>query len=139
MKVVTLKSPGGLDNLQLSEQEAPGEPGPGEIRVRLHASSLNFHDYLVAAGGIPTADGRIPMSDGAGVVEAVGRASRSSRRAMPWSPPSSRPGWRGRPGWATSPLHPATGSMATPGSRWWRRPPPLLASRRGGTMPSRPP
>jgi len=72
MKVVTLKSPGGLDNLQLSEQEAPGEPGPGEIRVRLHASSLNFHDYLVAAGGIPTADGRIPMSDGAGVVEAVG-------------------------------------------------------------------
>lgn len=29
MKVVTLKSPGGLDQLQVVEREAPGEPGPG--------------------------------------------------------------------------------------------------------------
>jgi NADPH:quinone reductase-like Zn-dependent oxidoreductase len=33
---------------------------------------LNFHDYAVVTGFIPTADTRIPMSDGAGVVEAVG-------------------------------------------------------------------
>ncbi|WP_431024307.1 zinc-dependent alcohol dehydrogenase family protein [Halomonas sp. H5] len=72
MKVVTLRSPGGLDQLAVVEREAPGEPGPGEIRVRLHASSLNFHDYGVASGMIPTAAGRIPLSDGAGVVEAVG-------------------------------------------------------------------
>ncbi|QEM81008.1 zinc-dependent alcohol dehydrogenase family protein [Halomonas binhaiensis] len=72
MKVVTLKAPGGLDNLVVEKREAPGEPGPDEIRVRLHASSLNFHDYGVAIGAIPTADGRIPMADGAGVVEAVG-------------------------------------------------------------------
>lgn len=72
MKVVTLKAPGGLDHLEVQEREAPGEPGPDEIRVRLHASSLNFHDYGVVAGMIPTEDGRIPMSDGAGVVEAVG-------------------------------------------------------------------
>ncbi|MFP4137267.1 MAG: zinc-dependent alcohol dehydrogenase family protein [Halomonas sp.] len=72
MKIVTLKAPGGLDRLALQEAEAPGEPGPGEIRVRLHASSLNFHDYAVVAGMIPVEDGRIPMSDGAGVVEAVG-------------------------------------------------------------------
>ena len=72
MKVVTLRSPGGLDKLELVERAAPGEPGPGEIRVRIHASSLNFHDYGVVAGAIPTEDGRIPMSDGAGVVEAIG-------------------------------------------------------------------
>lgn len=72
MKVVTLRSPGGLDQLAVVEREAPGEPGPVEIRVRLHASSLNFHDYGVATGMIPTAAGRIPLSDGAGVVEAVG-------------------------------------------------------------------
>ncbi|MDR5905616.1 NAD(P)-dependent alcohol dehydrogenase [Franzmannia qiaohouensis] len=72
MKVVTLRSPGGLDQLQVVERDAPGEPGPGEIRVAVKASSLNFHDYAVVAGMIPTDDGRIPMSDGAGVVEAVG-------------------------------------------------------------------
>ena len=72
MKVISLRSPGGLDNLEVLDTEAPGEPGPGEMRVRIHASSLNFHDYLVANGSIRTEDGRIPMSDGAGVVEAVG-------------------------------------------------------------------
>jgi NADPH:quinone reductase-like Zn-dependent oxidoreductase len=72
MKAIVLRSPGGLNRLELIEMPDPGPPGPGEIRVRLHASSLNYHDYLVATGRIPTADGRIPMSDGAGVVEAVG-------------------------------------------------------------------
>lgn len=74
MKIVTLNSPGGLDQLEIAESPAPGEPGPDEIRVRIHASSLNFHDYAVVTGAIPTEHGRIPMSDGAGVVEAVGSA-----------------------------------------------------------------
>lgn len=72
MKAVRLAKPGGLDRLQLVDIESPGDPGPGQIRVRIHASSLNFHDYAVAAGLIPTTDGRIPMADGAGVVEAIG-------------------------------------------------------------------
>lgn len=72
MKAVKLTKPGGLDKLRLVDIDEPGQPKAGEIRVRLHASSLNYHDYAVAAGAIPTADGRIPMSDGAGVVEAVG-------------------------------------------------------------------
>ena len=42
------------------------------IRVRLHATSLNYHDYGVVSGNMPTEDGRIPMADGAGVVEAAG-------------------------------------------------------------------
>ncbi|MGC8536697.1 MAG: zinc-dependent alcohol dehydrogenase family protein [Rhizomicrobium sp.] len=71
-KVMRLKSPGGLDHLVLGEDAAPAPPAHGEIAVRLHASSLNYHDYFVAKGLIPTEDGRIPMSDGAGVVTAIG-------------------------------------------------------------------
>ena len=72
MQAIQLQQPGGLDKLNVVDVAAPGEPGPVEIKVRLHASSLNFHDYAVVAGMIPTDDKRIPMSDGAGVVEAVG-------------------------------------------------------------------
>ena len=72
MKAITLRQPGGLDQLQRVELADPGAPGPGEIRVRIHASSLNFHDLGVVTGRLPSADGRIPMSDGAGVVDAIG-------------------------------------------------------------------
>jgi NADPH:quinone reductase-like Zn-dependent oxidoreductase len=71
MKVAALKAPGGLDKIVIEERAKP-IAGPGEILVRVHASSLNFHDFAVVAGMIKTPDGRIPMSDGAGVVEAVG-------------------------------------------------------------------
>ena len=72
MKAIRLRSPGGLDNLQPFHLEAARDPGPGEVRVRLCASSLNYHDYGVASRPEWKADGRIPMSDGAGVIEAVG-------------------------------------------------------------------
>ena len=72
MRVVRLRTPGGLDRLDLSEMTDPGAPGPGEIRVRIHASSLNYHDLAVALGYMGAPDGRIPMADGAGVVEAIG-------------------------------------------------------------------
>lgn len=47
MKAIQLNAPGGIDQLQVVERGDPGQPGHGEIRVRIHASSLNFHDYLV--------------------------------------------------------------------------------------------
>src|SRR2546423_5777900 len=71
MRLVRLRAPGGLENLKLVEEDHP-EPGPGELLVRIRASSLNFHDDMVVLGKIPCADGRIPMSDGAGEVIAVG-------------------------------------------------------------------
>ena len=73
MRAIRLKSPAGLDNLTMGTSE-PGAVGPHDIRVRLHASSLNYHDYIVVLGGIPTPDGRIPMSDGAGDVTEIGSA-----------------------------------------------------------------
>lgn len=72
MKAVTLNAPGGMENITVSDIADPGRPGKGEIRVAIKASSLNFHDLIVASGQFPTEDGRILLSDGAGVVEEVG-------------------------------------------------------------------
>lgn len=71
MKLVRLNAPGGLDNLRLVEEDRP-EPRTGALLVRIRACSLNFHDNMVAHGKIPCADGRVPLSDGAGEVVAVG-------------------------------------------------------------------
>jgi NADPH:quinone reductase-like Zn-dependent oxidoreductase len=71
MREMRLRTPGGLDRLELGTAE-PEQVRAGQVRVRLHASSLNYHDYMVVTGGIPTPDGRIPMSDGAGEVVEVG-------------------------------------------------------------------
>jgi NADPH:quinone reductase-like Zn-dependent oxidoreductase len=68
-----LRAPGGLQNLQLADGDRP-EPGPGQLQVRIRGSSLNFHDDMVVQGKIPCADGRIPMTDGAGEVVAVGES-----------------------------------------------------------------
>ena len=72
MHTITLKAPGGLDKLIFAEAPDPGRPSRGEIRVRIHGSSLNYHDYAVAKGVLPTADGRLLMSDGSGIVEEAG-------------------------------------------------------------------
>lgn len=71
MKVAALKKPGGLDKITIETRDDPS-PGPGEILVRVRASSLNFHDFAVVSGMIPCEDGRILMSDGAGEVASVG-------------------------------------------------------------------
>ena len=71
MKVAAVKAPGGLDHLVIEDRAQP-VAGPGQILVRVRASSLNFHDFAVVMGMIPAVDGRIPMSDGAGEVAAVG-------------------------------------------------------------------
>lgn len=71
MRTIQLQKPGGLDRLQVTDTERQA-PHRGEIVVRVRASSLNFHDYAVVTGMIPTPDGRVPMSDGAGEVIEVG-------------------------------------------------------------------
>lgn len=73
MKAIrTGAKPSTLDTLQWVDIEDAPAPGPNEITVALKASSLNFHDYAVVKGMIRAAEGRIPMSDGAGEVVAVG-------------------------------------------------------------------
>jgi len=71
MKSIQVKAGEGLDKLTIVQSEAAA-PGPNEIQVQWHATSLNYHDYMVAKGLLPVPEGRIPMSDGAGEIIAVG-------------------------------------------------------------------
>lgn len=71
MKAVTIQNPAGLDNLNVTDRKSPS-PGSKEVKVRWHATSLNYHDYLVAIGAIPVVPGRVPMSDGAGEIVEIG-------------------------------------------------------------------
>jgi NADPH:quinone reductase-like Zn-dependent oxidoreductase len=73
MKGIHIDAARGLNGLALIDLPDPGAPRPGEIRVRIRASSLNFHDYAVCKFGNPKFDGLIPLADGAGTVEAVGQ------------------------------------------------------------------
>jgi len=63
----------GLDGLHEVTRDEP-EPGPGEVRVRIRAASLNYHDLAAVLGmANPKMQfPRIPLSDGAGEVDAVG-------------------------------------------------------------------
>jgi NADPH:quinone reductase-like Zn-dependent oxidoreductase len=72
VKAVRIRNPASLDNLEVVDVADPPPPGPGQIQVRLRASSLNNHDASIVQGRIPTAEGRIPLSDGAGEVVAAG-------------------------------------------------------------------
>jgi NADPH:quinone reductase-like Zn-dependent oxidoreductase len=72
MKAIQSNLPATLNSLILADVPDAPAPGPGEISVRIYASSLNFHDYAVVNGMIPTPDKLIPMSDGAGEVTAIG-------------------------------------------------------------------
>ena len=70
-KAVVVQPGGGFERVVFERREAPA-PGVGEITVRLHASSLNYHDYAVVSGMWGPTEPRIPMADGAGEVVAVG-------------------------------------------------------------------
>jgi NADPH:quinone reductase-like Zn-dependent oxidoreductase len=72
VKAVILRAPPSLDKLDIVELPPPPPPGPGEIQVRIRACSLNFHDLAVAVGALPVAPPRIPLSDAAGEVAAIG-------------------------------------------------------------------
>ena len=73
MRAYLVTTAGGPDQLERVERPGP-EPGPGEVLVGMRAASLNYRDTIVLQGGYARNDTRpvVPLSDGAGTVEAVG-------------------------------------------------------------------
>lgn len=73
MRAWEIVSDGGVDALALNERPLP-EPGHGQVRVRIRASSVNYRDLSTIEDPVsrklpyPT----VPNSDGAGEVDAVG-------------------------------------------------------------------
>lgn len=77
MRAVVVARPGGPEVLELAERPLP-EPGPGEIRVRVHASALNRADLLQRRGQYPAPPGApqdVPGLEYAGEVDAVGEGA----------------------------------------------------------------
>src|SRR3954452_11825608 len=76
MKAYHLNGDAGVSRLVRADVSKP-EPAEGEVRVRLEAASLNYRDLLIhdaaGQGGVNGGlNGRVPLSDGAGVVDAIG-------------------------------------------------------------------
>ena len=73
MKAYQIQGTEGLASLRIAELPSP-EPQHGQVRVRLRAVSLNYRDYMNVMGirGVTGPIPRIPCSDGAGEVVAVG-------------------------------------------------------------------
>lgn len=74
MRVYQLENDWGLDHLKLAQRPDP-KPGPGQIVVRIEASSLNFRDLVVLNRGYGKSTGNLPLvvlSDGAGIVVDTG-------------------------------------------------------------------
>jgi putative PIG3 family NAD(P)H quinone oxidoreductase len=77
MRALVISKPGGPEVLSLEDRPVP-QPGPGEIRVRVHASALNRADLLQRRGNYPAPPGApadIPGLEYAGEVDAVGEGA----------------------------------------------------------------
>ena len=74
MKAWQIRGEYGIDKLQCVELSEP-TAGDGQVVVSMRAASLNFRD-LVTIRGFPGAKAPaalVPFSDGAGIVQSIGR------------------------------------------------------------------
>src|ERR1700678_3979703 len=73
LKCYEIQGPNGVDGLALVDRPVP-KPGAGEVLVWLTAATLNYRDLLTIKGGYGSRQKfpLVPVSDGAGVIEAIG-------------------------------------------------------------------
>jgi NADPH2:quinone reductase len=75
MRSVEYSVTGGPEVLMLVEGPVP-DPGPGQVRVRVHRSGVNPTDWKSRRGnqaGVRVDPPQVPNQDGSGVVDAVGQ------------------------------------------------------------------
>ncbi|EAZ99052.1 alcohol dehydrogenase, zinc-containing [Marinobacter sp. ELB17] len=65
IKTIFVQPGGGYEKVVVSSSEVSATVRD-EITVRLHANSLNYHDFAVVSGMWGPSEKRIPMADGAG-------------------------------------------------------------------------
>ena len=71
-EAIVIRSYGGPDVMKLEAIEVAA-PGPGELLVRQHAASVNFHDIYVRSGSYRTLElPGVPGLEAVGTVEAIG-------------------------------------------------------------------
>ncbi|MDH6261150.1 NAD(P)-dependent alcohol dehydrogenase [Bradyrhizobium sp. BR13661] len=72
MKAYHLNSHAGAGRLEPVDVSRP-EPAEGEVRIQVEAASLNYRDLITLdRAGQTGLNDRVPLSDGAGVVDAIG-------------------------------------------------------------------
>jgi NADPH:quinone reductase len=80
MRRIVYTQTGDPGVLKLAEEPGP-QPGPGEVRVRVHRSGVNPTDWKSRRGtepGQPVDPPQTPNQDGAGLVDAVGTGVRAA-------------------------------------------------------------
>jgi len=96
MRSIEYSVTGGPDVLTLVEGPVP-DPGPGEVRVRIHRSGVNPTDWKSRRGareGIDVRPAQVPNQDGSGVVDAVGQGVETAMMGLPvwiWEAAHLRP------------------------------------------------
>jgi NADPH:quinone reductase-like Zn-dependent oxidoreductase len=72
MKAYHLSDRAGAGGVVRADVSKP-EPDKGEVRIRVEAASLNYRDLMILdRAGEGALNGRVPLSDGAGIVDAIG-------------------------------------------------------------------
>jgi len=71
LKAIVHEGKSGIAGLSLREMEV-GQPGPGEVRVKLKTAGINHRDLFVLHRHKPTEPPLIIGSDGAGIIDAIG-------------------------------------------------------------------
>ena len=112
MKALVSTAPGGPDTLQLLELPI-GEPGKGELRVRVEACGINYPDVLIIEDLYQFKPQRpfAPGSEIAGTVEAVGEG------VAGWSPGDRMMAVIGHGGLAEQAIVPAVRAVKLPEGR----------------------